>query len=59
SLVTIVKLIGPSVITSSTPVTVTVWGVFQLAEVKVSKFGETVPSVESLLIMGIVTSAVG
>ena len=39
--------------------TVTVWGVFQLAAVKVRLAGETVPSVVSLDDKPIVTSAVG
>ena len=44
---------------SSTPVTVTVCAVFQLAGVKVSDAGATVPSVVSLLESAIVTLAVG
>src|SRR5688572_27853804 len=43
---------------SSTPVTVMVWGVFQLAEVKVRLAAETVPSVVSEEEMPMVTSAV-
>ena len=49
----------PSAIESSTPVTVTVWGVFQLALVKVKLDLSTVPSVVLLLVNGMVTSAVG
>src|SRR5215470_10739304 len=49
----------PSSTASSTPVTVAVWLVFQLAEVKVNEAGLTVPSVVSLLLSPIVTSAVG
>jgi hypothetical protein len=40
-------------------VTVTVCGVFQLADVKVKLAGATVPSVASLELSPIVTSAVG
>ena len=42
-----------------TPVTVTVCATFQLAVVKVSDAGATVPSVGSLELSAIVTSAVG
>src|SRR4051812_37434813 len=49
----------PSSRLSSTPVTVTVCGVLQLAEVKVNDAGETVPSVVSLELRPIVTLAVG
>ncbi len=42
-----------------TPVTVTVWALFQFAVVKVSDAGGTVPSVVSFDEMPIVTSAVG
>ena len=44
---------------SSTPVTVTVWGEAQLSEVKVKAAGLTVPSPSSELEMAMVTSAVG
>ena len=44
---------------SSTPVSVTVWAVSQLALVKVRLAGETETSVVSPLLMGITTSAVG
>ena len=50
---------SPSSSTSSPPVTVTVWGMFQLAAVKVSEATETAPSVGSELERLIVTSAVG
>src|SRR2546423_10700223 len=50
---------SPSSTKSSTPVTVTVWGVFQLAAVKVKLDGETVPSAVLPLLMGTVTFAVG
>ena len=46
-------------IASSTPVTVTVWGTFQFAEVKVTDAGARVPSVASLVNRLMVTSAVG
>ena len=49
----------PSSRTSSTPVTVTVCGAFQLAAVKVRLAGATVPSVVSLEDRPMVTSAVG
>ena len=49
----------PSVRVSSTPVIVTVWGTFQLAGVKVRLEVETVPSVVSLELTGMVTLAVG
>ena len=44
---------------SFTPVTVTVWGRFQSADVNVRLAGETVPSAVLLLDTGITTSAVG
>ena len=44
---------------SSTPVTVTVWGVFQLAEVKVKLGLSTVPSAVLSEVIPMVTSAVG
>ena len=44
---------------SSTPVTVTIWGVFQLTLVKVREGVERVPSVMSSLLKPMVTSAVG
>src|SRR5437016_2846648 len=50
---------SPSSRLSSTPVTVTVCGVFQLADVKVSEAGATVPSVVSSELSPIVTGAVG
>jgi hypothetical protein len=49
----------PSARASLTPVTVTVWGTFQLAAVKVKLAGPTVPSVVSLDERPIVTFAVG
>ena len=49
----------PSATASSTPVTVTVWALFQFAVVKVRLAGLTVPSVVSLLESPIVTLAVG
>ena len=42
-------MISPSTIISSTPVTVIVWGIFQLPALKVSCDKSTVPSVKSLL----------
>ena len=50
---------APSTMVSWTPVTVTVWGVWALADVNVSEVGLTAPSVVSLLVSGTVTSAVG
>ena len=44
---------------SSTPVTVTVCAMFQLAAVKIRLAGETVPSVVSLLDSAMLTSALG
>ncbi len=44
---------------SSTPVTVTVWGVLQVAPVKVRLAGDTVPSAGLLLESPMITSAVG
>jgi hypothetical protein len=41
------------------PVTVTIWGVSQLAVVKMTELDETVPSVVSELLSPIVTLAVG
>ena len=49
----------PSTVISSTPVTVTVCGVLQLRLVNVRKLGEAVPSVVSLDVMVVLTSAVG
>ena len=49
----------PSSRASLTPVTVTVCGTFQFAAVKVRLAGRTVPSVVSLELRPIVTSAVG
>ena len=49
----------PSSRLSSTPVTVTVCGVLQFADVNVSEAGLTVPSVVSLELTAMVTSAVG
>ena len=49
----------PSSRVSSTPVTVTVCAVFQLAAVKVRLAGATVPSPVSLEVRAMVTSAVG
>ncbi len=46
-------------IPSATPVTVTVWAVFQLAAVKTKLVGAAVPSLGSELATGMVTSAVG
>ena len=50
---------SPSSLASFTPLTVTVWAVRALAGVKVRLFGETVPSVVSLLERATVTVAVG
>ena len=50
---------SPSVRLSSTPVTVTVWATFQLAIVKVTELGATVPSVVSLLVRPMLTLAAG
>ncbi len=49
----------PSTRLSSTPVTVTSWAEFQLALVNTRLGGDTVPSVVSLLLSPMVTSAVG
>src|SRR5688572_29844485 len=49
----------PSATRSLTPVTVNVWGVFQLPLLNVTLAGATVPSVVSLEARPIVTSAVG
>ena len=49
----------PSIIASSTPVTVTVWFSSQLSVVKVSSPGETAPSVTSLEVTLIFTVVVG
>ena len=49
----------PSATRSSTPVTVTVCVVLQLAAPKVTLVGETVPSKILLLLRPIITSAVG
>src|ERR1035441_5965014 len=51
--------IFPSITRSSTPVTVTVCGVFQLLVVNVRLAGETVPSVKSLDDRLSVTLAIG
>ena len=56
---TIEYAMSPSSTASSTPVTVTVWGISQLALVKVRLDGPTVPSVVSLELRPIVTSAIG
>ena len=53
------KEMSPSSAKSSTPVTVTVRGVFQLPVVNVRLAGLTVPSVVSLEVRPMVTSAVG
>ena len=50
---------SPSTIVSSAPVTVTVCGVSQLPDVKVTLDGPTVPSLRSLEDRSMVTSAVG
>src|SRR5262245_60730465 len=50
---------SPSSTASFTPVTVMVWGVFQLLDLNVSGVGDTVPSVRSELDKLIVTFAVG
>ena len=50
---------SPSSTKSSTPVTVTVWGVLQLAGVNVSVAGDTVPSAVLLLLRPMATLAVG
>src|SRR5262249_40380078 len=57
--VTIVYAMLPSTMASSTPVTVTVCGTFQLALVNVTLAGATVPSVKSLDDSPIVTFAAG
>ena len=57
--VTIEYAISPSVTASFAPVTVTVCGTFQLAEVKTSWLVEIVPSVVSLDERSMVTFAVG
>src|SRR5207249_12265951 len=57
--VAIVYAIVPSTAASSTPVTVTVCGVFQSDAVNLIEAGDTVPSVRSELDNGMVTSAVG
>jgi len=44
---------------SSTPVTVTVWGRFQLLDVKVSSAGDTLATISSSLMGVITTSARG
>src|SRR5688572_10810459 len=53
------KAMAPSAVASSTPVIVTVCGVFQFAAVNVNVAGETVPSPVLLDDNGIVTSSVG
>src|SRR5438045_6585634 len=50
---------APSTTGSSTPVTVTVWGVLQFAVVNVRLAGATVPSARLPLVTGITTSATG
>ncbi len=50
---------APSATASSTPVTVTIFGISASATVKVSEEGETVPSVRSELLRSMVTSEVG
>src|SRR5262249_777152 len=50
---------SPSTIGSSTPVTVTVCGTFQFAAFNVMLAGDTAPSVASLLVRPITTSASG
>ena len=50
---------SPSSTWSSAPVTVTVWGTFQLAAVNVRLAAGIVPSVRSLEATGMTTSAVG
>ena len=57
--VTIVYAMSPSSTKSFTPVTVTVWGVFQLAVVNVRLAAEMVPSAVLLLLRGILTLADG
>src|SRR3954469_1273457 len=57
--VTIVYATVPSTTRSSTPVMVTVCATFQFAGVKVTEAGDTVPSVRSLELSGMVTSADG
>jgi hypothetical protein len=57
--VTMLYATSSSSTNSSTPVTVTVWAVFQLAAVNVSELVETVPSAVSLDVMPIDTFAVG
>ena len=52
-------MVLPPAIPLSTPVTVTIWGTFQSAEVNVKLAGETVPWVESELLRGMVTFATG
>jgi len=54
-----VYVTSPSTTPSFTPVTDTVCGVFQFAVVNVTLAGETVPSLVSLDVKPIVTSAVG
>ena len=54
-----VVVISPSAIGSSTPVMVTVWGVFQLAVVKVRESVLSEFSVASLPVMATVTVSVG
>src|SRR5882672_4550277 len=57
--VAIVKSTVPSETASSTPATVTICAMFQIALVKVSNAGETVPSVRSSELSAIVTFATG
>ena len=56
---TIVYAIGPSNAASSTPVTATVCGIFQLAGVNTSDDAETVPSAVLLVARPMVTLASG
>ena len=50
---------SPSFSVSLTPVAVTAWSLFQLAWVKVSDEGDTVPSVVSVLVTATVTLPAG
>src|SRR5437867_1673396 len=59
ALSTMLYAIAPSCTRSSTPVTVTVCGTFQLAAVNVRPAAETAPSAALLDATGITTSAVG
>jgi len=55
----ILVVMSPSAIASSTPVTVTVWGVFQFDEANVSDVLSTVISVVSPLVTAMTTLDVG